>query len=409
MFENLTDIFDAAAVKYLSAVDAEPTRSNQHEIGGLPSAGIGAVLGYPIEGRKDYLPATMVYISESDDDPVICEDTVTWYDSRFDDPKRSAEYRLYYRSNDVTEMFSEGDFFLVALTKERSLLMIFCRPGSQTEYQLKILFGALEVATEGQLKRIPIEHATVVTPIRLLLARYGIELEVKGADDDELLLRIREKFKDEFPSTRKFSEFSRKFCSEVSAVDDPDKTLITWMEKEEHLFRLLERQIVREKLSQGFGEAGDDVDDFVSFSLSVQNRRKSRVGHAFENHIEEVLKQNQLLFERGVNTEGKQKPDFLFPGRNAYLSSAFPVEKLRILAAKTTCKERWRQVLPEADRITRKHLITLEPSISSDQTDQMQERNLQLVVPVALQSTYLAAQREWLFSFSDFIAEIKSL
>lgn len=35
-----------------------------------------------------------------------------------------------------------------------------------------------------------------------------------------------------------------------------------------------------------------------------------------------------------------------------------------MLGAKTTIKERWRQVLEEANRIERKHLITLEPAVS---------------------------------------------
>src|SRR3989338_5025413 len=173
MFENLTDIFVAAAAKYLTAVDAEPSKSNQHEIGGLPRSGIGEAIGYPADGQKVYIPATMVYISEGDDDPIISEDIVTWYDTRFANPNRGPEFRLYYRGNEVTEMLSEGDFFLVSLTKEGSLLMIFCKAASQTEYQLKTIFGAQDVLAEDQLKRIPIERSTVVIPIRLMLARYG--------------------------------------------------------------------------------------------------------------------------------------------------------------------------------------------------------------------------------------------
>ena len=47
--------------------------------------------------------------------------------------------------------------------------------------------------------------------------------------------------------------------------------------------------MVAERLKQGFvSEDGVDVDDFIRFSLSVQNRRKSRAGHAFENHVEKL-------------------------------------------------------------------------------------------------------------------------
>lgn len=54
------------------------------------------------------------------------------------------------------------------------------------------------------------------------------------------------------------------------------------MEQEELLFRTLERHIVSTRLKEGFGNEKLDVDVFISFSLSVQNRRKSRVGYALE-------------------------------------------------------------------------------------------------------------------------------
>lgn len=43
----------------------------------------------------------------------------------------------------------------------------------------------------------------------------------------------------------------------------------------------------------------DDVDVFIQYSLSVHNRRKSRVGFAFENHLETVFMEHGLVFEKG--------------------------------------------------------------------------------------------------------------
>lgn len=97
----------------------------------------------------------------------------------------------------------------------------------------------------------------------------------------------------------------------------------------------------------------------------------------------------------------------MFPGQDAYYNQNFPDSQLRMLRAKTSCKERWRQVLAEAKRIERKHLITLEPAISEDQTNQTQEMNLQLVVPKVIQSTYTTYQKEYLISFAEFISEIR--
>jgi len=232
-----------------------------------------------------------------------------------------------------------------------------------------------------------------------MLARYGIELELNRSGDDELTELLVSKFGGSFPKTKEFSAFARTISTDVSAVDDPDATLLKWMDDEEHIFRLLERHIVQKHLEAGFGESGVDVDAFIKVSLSVQNCRKARAGLAFEHHIEAVLRANDVRHERGVQTEGKRKPDFLFPGRGAYIDDVYPASKLRILGTKTTCKERWRQVLAEADRIPLKHSITLEPSVSNDQTEEMKSRQLQLIVPTPIQATYKQEQQAWLMSF----------
>jgi hypothetical protein len=49
--------------------------------------------------------------------------------------------------------------------------------------------------------------------------------------------------------------------------------------------------------------------------------------------------------------EHKSKPDFIFPGIAEYHDPHFDLNKLTMLGVKTTCSDRWRQVLAEADRI----------------------------------------------------------
>jgi hypothetical protein len=122
-----------------------------------------------------------------------------------------------------------------------------------------------------------------------------------------------------------------------------------------------------------------------------------------ENHLEALLKTRDIRFQRGVETENKNKPDFLFPGQTEYRDPEFDVAKLTMLGSKSTCKDRWRQVLSEASRINHKHLLTLEPGISENQTAEMKAKQLQLVVPAALQSTYKPAQQMWLMNVSQFI------
>ena len=65
--------------------------------------------------------------------------------------------------------------------------------------------------------------------------------------------------------------------------------------------------------------------------------------------------------------------------------------------------DRWRQVLSEVNRIHSKHLITIEPAISNQQTTQMKKENLKLVIPESIQSTYDNDQIPDLMNFSNFI------
>ena len=109
-----------------------------------------------------------------------------------------------------------------------------------------------------------------------------------------------------------------------------------------------------------------------------------------------------IRYSSQAYTEGKSKPDFIFPSVDNYLDPKFPVARLTMLGAKTTIKERWRQVLDEADRITNKHLITLEPAVSEDYTRAMEKNHLNLVVPEPLFETFTPTQRNWLMNVSDF-------
>ncbi len=151
-----------------------------------------------------------------------------------------------------------------------------------------------------------------------------------------------------------------------------------------------------------------DVDGFIAFSLSVQNRRKSRAGKSLEHHVAALFSARKLKFERGVETELHNKPDFLFPGKAAYQDLQFKAEKLTMLGSKSTCKDRWRQVLSEAERIPHKHLLTLEPGISENQTDEMRAKKLQLVLPASLHATYREAQRSWLMNVEDFVKLVRT-
>lgn len=167
---------------------------------------------------------------------------------------------------------------------------------------------------------------------------------------------------------------------------------------------MIARHLISDRLSKGFE---GDLDGFISFSLSIQNRRKSRVGYALENHLGMAFEKTGIRFSRTAVTENKAKPDFLFPGIAEYRNNAYDPVKLTMLGVKSSCKDRWRQVLSEADRISHKHLLTLETAISANQTQERQSKKLQLVLAKQLHSTYAAHQQAWLMDLAAFTEMVR--
>ncbi len=393
---HLSEYFGGVAVKTLSVVDATPSRSNQHEVG--TTVGMRAFLGE----SKNQFEVTYLWLA-GEQESVSETGWATHYDSRENQPHRRPEWRLYYSSNPVTEMMNAGDTLFIAKRPGDALLFIVTPAGSTIQNQLLWLFGFdSQPSLQFAIQDYDIgADAELDFTSRLILEEIGIEYEDPGANS---LDQIIERFGTTFPTTRIFSDLARLTLPTVDARDDPDAALIAWLTHEEALFRRLERRAVSARLGQGFVAGSEvDVDGFLHFSLQVQNRRKSRMGRAFENHLAAVFGAWNLTFEAQAITEQGNTADFLFPGSAAYHDASFPTERITFLAAKSTCKDRWRQVLPEAQRVWPKHLVTLEPSISARQTDQMQSERIQLVVPKPIHPSYQPAQRVWLLSVSNLI------
>ncbi len=396
----LSEYFDGVVAKRLSGVESDPGQSNQHEFNGVKP--LKKLLGN--EKLAD-CPARFIWLGEENEG--LSEDsTVTWYDSRESHPARS-EFRLYFRSNSVMGLAARGDLLIVARRPSGEIMIIVVSAGSTVENQLLWLFGVpVQIGAGFEYREFEDGEDTEVDfAARYILDELGIEVEEPEADRLDTLL---EKFGGVFPKTAVFSAFARETISEVNPLDGPDIALLAWMEQEEKLFRRMERHIVSDRLKAGFSdENGADVNGFIKFSLSVQNRRKSRAGYAFENHLEEVFKALDIVYDRQAVTENNAKPDFLFPGSVEYHDSNYPESLLTMLGVKSTCKDRWRQVLSEAGRIPDKHLITLEPGISENQTNEMAASRLQLVLPRGLHGTYRENQQKWLMDLDGFISLVK--
>jgi len=406
----LSEYFDGVAAKRLSAVEADVITSNQHEFNGVES--LRGMLGEP-EGKVHY-DAKLLYITDQDDEPIVEDSTLTWYDARQKARQERgvmrSEYRLYFKTTNVSLNAAEGDLLVIAKRRDGSLLVVIAESGSSIARQIEWLFGFVDLAHPGfsVKSELETEQDRIEFASRFILESIGVVVETSAETYLDVML---EKFKGKFPTTRDFSTYARSTLADVDPRDEPDLVLMTWMEREEILFRTLERYLIGDRLSKGFSgekDAGVDIEGFLSFSLSVQNRRKSRVGLALENHLELLFIENGLRYTRAAVTEHKSKPDFLFPGVEEYRNPVYDSLKLTMLGVKSTCKDRWRQVLAEADRIDNKHLLTLEAAISTNQTDEMAAKRLQLVLPRSLHQTYTSTQQAWLMDIAAFTDLVRS-
>jgi len=400
----LSDFFEGVGAKRLALVDTITEASNQHEVTG--SDPLRRILGEEPRKRERRFDATYIWIG-GEQDSVTEYGKLSWYDSRANDDTRSAEWRLYYQTNPVTRIMQPGNTLFVARHTEDHLFFVVVPEESTIERQLIWLFGLRpQLTLEFEPQLITAEHASALDfTSQFILDELGIQLEDPDANKVDSII---ERFGATFPSTATFSDLARTTLPDVDPLADPDAALMAWLGHEQAMFERLEHKIVSERLQHGFsGADGVDVEAFLKFSLSVQNRRKSRMGHSFENHLAALFRHFEIRVDRQAVTERGNTVDFIFPGKQEYDDAAWPVEDLLMLAAKSTCKDRWRQVLAEADRISRKHLATLEPAISTAQTQQMAAHGLQLVLPRPIHQSYLSAQQSELMSVSDFLALAK--
>lgn len=186
----------------------------------------------------------------------------------------------------------------------------------------------------------------------------------------------------------------------------PDPLILERRKAEYSLFLHIEEFHVLHKIKNGF----DSVDEFIFLANSVSNRRKSRAGKSLELHLEMIFQDCGLInFETQCITEGNKKPDFIFPSGKAYHDADYPVDKLRMLAVKTTCKDRWRQAINEADKIGGVHLFTLQEGVSVNQFNEMKEAGVILVVPKPLHEKFPKEIRPHLLSLEDFIEDTKGM
>lgn len=191
-----------------------------------------------------------------------------------------------------------------------------------------------------------------------------------------------------------------------SRHEGPDGRLLTRRKCEYELFRSVEEAVELPLIQGGF----QTIEEFVGVAQRILQRRKSRSGRSLELHVREIFLEEDLRenrnFTHGPITEAGKRPDFLFPSEEAYRESSFPADQLRMLAVKTTCKDRWRQILNEADRVQEKHLLTLQEGLSANQLREMREARVKLVVPKGLKKKYPKEARSEIQTLAEFISAL---
>ena len=400
-YGRYSDHFEGIAFKRLSDADTGRGTSRQHEIG------ITTAMreGFLARLAADAIETTYVRLDD-ESEPLTMAASATHYDARRSKSERDEEWRLYYKTNPVTERMTPGDALLLVQTKERKLLFFVAREASEAEQQLFRIFGT----NAGE--QPPASREFTDNDGKLNFGSWDFFKNLDILEQDQTDAKFPDSlighFGIEFPPVCVLSRIARDSLPEIDARTNPDAALVDWLARETLLFEHIEAKFLAEQMGPEFVKDGKvKVKDFLNLAKATLNRRSCRRGWSLEYHIAAILDAFDLEYEHQARTENGHKPDFLFPSADAYAGGVKGDICLVMLGAKSTCKDRWRQVLAEAEKIPNKHLLTLQDGISENQTAQMRASNLRLVVPTSIQSEYTPAQRKWLLSVQDFIDMVK--
>lgn len=374
---------EQAFCKFLSANDTGATGG--HQSGILISKSAELMLFSPQELKSGGIKKRSVKIKWQDD--FVTESSFTYYESK-------NELRI--------TRFGRGFPFLKP--EQTGTMFVFTQ-------QSKEDYSGFFLETEEEIEEFLNTFGIGPTQTNCLIdtGKLGLLL---GKREELAIKEFINSLTVDFPASEDMSDAARHIENTVhDRVEDiqanPDRKLISWTDMEYRLFKALEHDRYKNLIFKGF----TSVDEFVKVANIVLNRRKSRAGKSLEHHLAAIFDGNELEYSAQVVTEGNKKPDFIFPSKEAYHNSDFSVDKLISLAAKTTCKDRWRQVLNEADRLKGKpkYLCTLQQGISGAQMDEMQAENVILVVPKPYIKTYPIDRQDRIWTLSRFVQYVKAL
>lgn len=148
------------AVKRLTAVEAQPQTSHQHELHGVSSVRSLFDIGHsPVR-----LGARFVYLSDAEPQTLV-PGYVTWYDARAAHPTRS-EWRLYFPSNEVFLRAEAGDLLLMTRTPHGMILAVTAQ-GSLVEALILHVLGRKPLPPKFH------DSGSALSPILSLVSQLG--------------------------------------------------------------------------------------------------------------------------------------------------------------------------------------------------------------------------------------------
>lgn len=373
--ENITNVCkNAKAVfcKFLSCNDTGVTQSHQSGIY-MPKNAFSILFDTP--GVKGTNKARMVTIKWQMDFETASR--FIYYGSGSRDEYRITRFGRGFPF--LSEEYS-GDLFILAKIEEEYYNAFIIT----SDEEIESFFASFNISASDTNRLLDVKGETQASP-----------------DFEQIVAEYINNLEEEFPSTQQLSQFARYLFHKIfgTNLSNPDALIMEWLKIEYNLFKAIEFNRYQTRILTPF----NTVDEFIDCANTMLNRRKSRAGKSLEHHLYEVFIMNKVPFGYQIMTEGRKRPDFIFPGQEAYYNNKYNEDKLIFLAAKTTCKDRWRQILNEADRIKIKHLFTLQQGISGHQLEEMHVNNVILVVPEQNLNTYPKIYRDKIYTLRKFV------
>ncbi len=367
-----------ALLKFISANDAGSTGGHQSGFY-LPKDNwrLFAPMG-PIRGRTD-----KHYVVITWHDGVVTESVITWYGD-----KTRSEYRLTRVSGRLSRRFEDhvGDLLVLV-------------PTSPKAFDAFVLRGDDDIAEIQSVLGSEITKSWAVYDEGA--AAPETEDDCLRREFDELVSKYRQ-----LPKGAVFSKATLdalKVCVPAFGKDGIDGQLLRLVREEYNLYRMAERKVFQKDITKRF----TSIDAFVKTAQSILQTRKTRAGRSLENHVQHILEQHRIPFEMRKKLDNTST-DIIIPSKKNYDDPLYPQDRLIMVGVKTTCKDRWRQVLKEAPRISAKHILTLQKGITANQMDEMERSNVTLVVPESLHEVYPKGRRDRILSVDEFITQVKA-